>query len=146
MLQALDAVRLHSETANIYTGRDVLLPEREELRSLEPTADGSQEARLRLAVGDDELRLGNNAQAIEHLKASHELSDRADSEAAFRLAVAYMRMAEAQNCLAHADPEAAFCQSAKVASIVIRAIPRRPSGFSEPSWRGAPATSKRAGS
>ena len=104
MLHALDAVRLHSETANIYTGRDVLLREREELWSLEPTTDRGPEARLRLAVGDDELRLGNNAQAIEHLKASYELSDRADSEAAFRLAVAHMRMAEAQNCLAHADP------------------------------------------
>ena len=104
MLQALKDVRARSETENIYTGRDVLSGTREELRSLEPGTQARAEARLQLAVGKDELRLGNNENAIEHLKASHKLSGESGTETAFQLAVAYMRVAEAQNCLAHADP------------------------------------------
>lgn len=104
MLQALEGVRERSETENIYTGRDVLSGAHEELRSLEPGTLGGLEARLQLAVGADELRIGNNEKAIEHLKRSYELSGESGAEAAFQLAVAYMRAAEAQNCLAHADP------------------------------------------
>ena len=104
MLDALEAVRDSSQVANIYTGRDVLAGVREELRALPPGTQPGLEARLRLALGKDELRLGNNEHAIEHLKESYELSGEAGTEAAFQLAVAYMRMGEAQNCLAHADP------------------------------------------
>ena len=104
MLRALREVRDRSETENIYTGRDVLSRSREELRSLTPGTERGTEARLQLAVGKDELRLGNNENAIEHLKASYELSGKTGTEVAFQLAVGYMRAAEAQNCLAHADP------------------------------------------
>ncbi len=104
MLRALELVRDRSETANIYTGRDVLSGTREELRSLKRGTQGGLEARLQLAVGKDELRLGNNENAIEHIKASVELSGESGTDAAFQLAVAYMRMAEAQNCLSNADP------------------------------------------
>ncbi len=104
MLRALEDVRGRSETQNIYTGREVLSGAREELQSLERGAQRGLEARLQLDVGKDELRLGNNEKAIEHLKASYELSGESGTETAFQLAVAYLRAAEAKNCLAHADP------------------------------------------
>lgn len=104
MLAALEQVRDRSDTANIYTGREVIAGTREELRSLEPGTQPGKKARLHFDVGTDELRLGNYQRAIEHLETSLRLSGESSSDARFQLAVAQMRMAEAQNCLAHADP------------------------------------------
>ena len=44
--------------------------EREKLRTLPADAPDDQRARLRLLVGKDELRLGNNYKAVEHLPAA----------------------------------------------------------------------------
>ena len=104
MLRALEELATRSETENIYTGLNVESAAREELQSLERGTQPGLEARLQLAVGRDELRLGNNEKAIAHLTASYKLSGEADNEALFQLGVAYMRLAESRNCLAHADP------------------------------------------
>lgn len=104
MLAVLKQVRDRSDTANIYTGREVIAGTREELRSLEPGTQPGKKARLHFDVGTDELRLGNYRRAIEHLETSLRLSGESSSDARFQLAVAQMRMAEDQNCVNHADP------------------------------------------
>ena len=104
MLATLAALRERSATENIYTGSAVLAQTREELSSLPAGTSAAREARLRLAVGRDDLRLGNLEQAIEHFKASCQVPGGAAPDCGFQLALALMRMGETRNCLAHADP------------------------------------------
>ncbi len=105
MVGTLASVRDRSAEENIYTGTEVLADRRDELRSLRAGTEPGREARLRLAVGKDDLRLGNYKDAIAHFTASFELSGGMSPEAAFQAAVAFMRMGETNNCLIHADPE-----------------------------------------
>ena len=105
MLGVLAAVRDRSAAENIYTGTEVLAGRRDELRSLTAGTRPSREARLRLAVGKDDLRLGNYQDAITQFRASDKLSGGTNPEPAFQAAVAFMRMGETNNCLVHAAPE-----------------------------------------
>ena len=105
MLKLLREIRYRSSTENLYTGIDFHSREREQLESLAAKAPAAHRARLHLVVGKDELRLGNNLRAVEHLLAAYELSDKSLVQPAFQLAVAYLRLGEAQNCLAHSNAE-----------------------------------------
>ena len=107
MLEVLEAIRNRSVAENLYTGADYRIRERNQLKALPSDAPRAQRARLRLLVGKDELRLGNNSQAIEHLLHAYDLADSRLVQPAFQLAVAYLRLAEARNCIAHRD--AASC-------------------------------------
>lgn len=105
MLTLLEQIRERSAAENFYIGVLLKQSERELLESLPPDAPKSERARLEFAVGKDELRLGANASAVEHLLVAHRLSDDDFIEPAFELAVAYLRLAESQNCLAHPNPD-----------------------------------------
>lgn len=105
MLDLLEHVRRRGPAENIYTGVNLHASERAELRALPADASHSKKARLHLLVGQDELRLGNNREAVRHLQAARELSDEGSIEPAFRLAIAYIRLGESENCLAHRNPE-----------------------------------------
>ena len=105
MLDLLEHLRRRGPVENIYTGASLHESERAELRALSADASDSKKARLHLLVGQDDLRLGNNREAVEHLQIVRELSDEGSIEPAFQLAVAYIRLGEAENCLAHRNPE-----------------------------------------
>ena len=105
MLKLLQEIRARSSAENLYTGVEFHSREREQLKLLTAEAPAAQRARLRLLVGKDELRLGNNLQAVEHLLKAYELSDKSLVQPAFQLAVAYLRLGETQNCLAHRNAE-----------------------------------------
>ena len=105
MLALLDKIRARSAVENIYVGTLLNRRDRNLLGALPVDAPAARKARLHLAVGKDELRLGNNAQAVEHLAEAHRLSDKSLMQPAFQLAVAYFRLGETQNCLLHPNPE-----------------------------------------
>ena len=105
MLAALEEVRVRSAVENIYVGTLLNQEDRQLLRTLPANSPPAQKARLHLAVGKDELRLGNNPKAVEHLLEAHRLSDESLVQPAFQLAVAYLRLGETQNCFLHPNPE-----------------------------------------
>ena len=105
MLKLLREIRDRSSTENLYTGIEFHSRERQQLELLAAEAPAAQRAQLHLFVGKDELRLGNNLQAVEHLLKAYELSDKSLVQPAFQLAVAYLRLGETQNCLAHRNAE-----------------------------------------
>lgn len=105
MLELLSEILERSATENAYTGVDYRRWDRDQLEELPADAPAAQRARLHLLVGKDELRLGNNAMAVEHLLKAYSMAGNDRVEPAFQLAVAYMRLGEAQNCLAHRNPD-----------------------------------------
>ena len=105
MVRILEEVRIQSATENIYTGSDILASERSKLSSLPDPAPAVERVRLLLAIGKDELRLGDNERAVEHLLEAYELSDGLDTEVTFQLAVAFLRLGESRNCILHRGAE-----------------------------------------
>ena len=94
-----------SSRENEYTGDALHARERGQLELLPADAPAAHRARLHLIVGKDELRLGRNEQAVAHLLKAYELSDKNLVQPAFQLAVAYLRLGETLNCLAHRNAE-----------------------------------------
>ena len=105
MLKLLREIRDRSSTENLYIGPAFHAREREQLEMLPADAPAAHRGRLHLFVGKDELRLGNNQRAVEHLLKAYELSDKSLVQPAFQLAVAHLRLGETQNCLAHRNAE-----------------------------------------
>ena len=105
MLSLLEGVRVRSAEENIYVGTLVNRRDRELLENMPAAAPAARRARLHLAVGKDELRLGNNAKAVDHLLEAYRLSDKSLVQPAFQLAVAYFRLGETENCFLHPNPD-----------------------------------------
>ena len=105
MLELLREILERSSSENEYTGADFRRRERDALQELPADAPVARRAQLHLVVGKDELRLGNDELAVEHLLKARALSGKDLVQPAFQLAVAYMRLGEAQNCLAHRNPD-----------------------------------------
>ena len=105
MLKLLREIRDRSPTENLYIGPAFHARERKQLEMLPADAPAAHRGRLHLFVGKDELRLGNNQRAVEHLLKAYELSDKSLVQPAFQLAVAHLRLGETQNCLAHRNAE-----------------------------------------
>ena len=105
MVGLLEEIRRRSAAENLYTGVDFRARERRQLELLGSDATDAQRSRLLLVVGKDELRLGNNRNAIELLLKAHELSDSRLVQPVFQLAVAYLRLGEASNCIAHRNAD-----------------------------------------
>ena len=101
MIEVLARLRERGAGENIYTGRDIHRAERERLEALPPDASQHARAALRLLVGKDELRLGNNREAVEHLIEARKLAASGAIEPTLQLATAYLRLGETENCLAH---------------------------------------------
>ena len=104
MLEALSRLRERSALDNIYTGADLLAAERAELEALPDDAPAATRAKLNLLVGQDDLRLGRNREAVERLRIAYALAGDGAVDEAFALAVAYLRLGEEENCLIHRDP------------------------------------------
>ena len=104
MLSLLEGIRVRSASENTYVGTLVNRRDRELLESLAADAPAAQRARLHLAVGKDELRLGNNAKAVDHLLEAYRLSDESLVQPALQLAIAYFRLGETENCFLHPNP------------------------------------------
>ncbi len=104
MLDLLAEIQERSASENLYTGADFRARERSQLEILATGGSRAAQARYHSLAGEDELRLGHNEAAVGHLLEAFELADEGSVRAAFRLAVAYLRLAEARNCLAHRDP------------------------------------------
>ena len=105
MIGLLAEIRKRSAAENLYTGADFHARERRQLELLGDDATPAQRARLLLLVGKDELRLGNNRKAIDLLLEAHDLSDSRLVQPVFQLAVAYLRLGEASNCIAHRNAD-----------------------------------------
>ncbi len=105
MLRWLARARERSATENVYTGGEVHAAERAELESLPPDAPAGLRLRLSLAVGRDDLRLGNNRAAAERLLEAYELAEGRDTEVTFQLGLAHLRLGETQNCIRHRHPD-----------------------------------------
>ena len=85
---------------------------REELRALPATDTGPNRWRLMVQLAGEELRLGNEAEAIRLLTDALALIPRTAENSPgldfnnYRLGVAYLRLAETQNCALHPNAEA----------------------------------------
>lgn len=104
MVAELGRVAERSATENIYTGTDLLAAERAEFEALPADAEPAIRVGLGLLIGRDDLRLGRNQQAVDRLEAAYSLAGSDSVEEAFALAVAFMRLAESENCVVHRDP------------------------------------------
>ena len=85
---------------------------REELRALPATDTGPNRWRVMVQLSGEELRLGNEAEAIRLLTDALELIPRTAENRPgldfnnYRLGVAYLRLAETQNCALHPNADA----------------------------------------
>ena len=113
MVSLLSRIAARSQDENIWLGDREVRIERRRLKELGPFATPDSRWRGHFKVGMLELRLGNEAQAIEHLRKSYELlpivgprlPEGWDDHTLFELGVAYLRMGETQNCCLRHNPE-----------------------------------------
>ena len=101
MIDVLAGLRGRGSGENIYTGRNIHRAEREKLEGLPFDAPKHERAALHFLIGKDELRLGNDRKAVEHLIEARKLAASGAIEPTLQLATAYLRLGETENCLAH---------------------------------------------
>ena len=105
--------QLADETPTLpYIGDAQVRQLREQLDALPATDTGSNRWRLMVQLADEELRLGNEAEAIRLLTDALALVPETEENRAginfnnYRLGVAYLRLAETENCVLHPNAEA----------------------------------------
>ena len=101
MIDVLAGLRERGGGENIYTGQNIHRAEREKLEALPLDAPKHERAALHSLIGKDELRLGNDRKAVEHLIEARKLAASGAIEPTLQLATAYLRLGETENCLAH---------------------------------------------
>ena len=107
MLALLRQVADQTPAAHRYIGDGPVRNLRVELDALPVSAPGSNRWLLTVRLADEELRLGNEAEAIRLLTQARDLAPRAVADrpwldyTLYRLGVAYMRLGETQNCALH---------------------------------------------
>ena len=111
MLTVLEAIRQASPKQNVYVGD----ANARQLRRQVARASNlipQEQAQLRLNLGNAELRLGKEHEAISQLQRALALLPAADTtdlplalEIRFRLGVAYLRLGETENCAARKSAE-----------------------------------------
>ena len=105
MVAELDRIRVLSASENPYVGELYGNRDRDLLATLPAGASASQRSRLQLAVGKDALRLGRTDEALTHFLEGYRLSEPGMVRPALQLGIAYLRLAETQNCLHHPNPD-----------------------------------------
>jgi hypothetical protein len=113
MLALLDRIADRTPDENPYLGDKIARTLRKRIASLPATTSNPIKWRLHMQAGEKELRLGNEADAINHYIEALEFTRSARDgvpphavlESHFYLGLAYMRMAETQNCCLRHTPE-----------------------------------------
>ena len=104
MLTLLQEIADDTPDTHPYIGDRRARQFREELRALPATDTGPNRWRVMVQLSGEELRLGNEAEAIRLLTDALELIPRTEENRPgidfnnYRLGVAYLRLAETQNC------------------------------------------------
>ena len=106
MLTLLKQIADQTAETNNYIGEGIALQLRRHLANLPVDASDLTRWRLHVELGEAELRLGNEAAAIDQLiqagrllpRLKGQLSPLTANQTLFRLGVAYMRQGETQNC------------------------------------------------
>lgn len=113
MLTLLQQIADEAADANPYTGSGQTRRLREELDALPVTTPNPNRWLVTIRLADEELRLGNEAEAISLFTQARNLLPLAGADQSrlnynlFRLGVAYMRLGETKNCALH--PTADSC-------------------------------------
>ena len=113
MLALLRQVAEQTPAAHRYIGDGPAERLRAELAALPAAAPGPDRWRLTVRLADEELRLGNETEAIRLLRQARDLVPRAATDRSwldytlYRLGIAYLRLGETQNCARH--PTANSC-------------------------------------
>ena len=101
-----ELAKIADDPKHLFLGDQINHDLRVRLSKLNRDTKPSGLAQMHKQLGRHELRLGNNEQAIEHLKIAYEMTSlREDAppqnlrDARFFLAVAYLRVGETQNCV-----------------------------------------------
>jgi hypothetical protein len=107
MLKLLSLIKDQTPDKNPYFGDADLRRVRDQLNTLPADAPERYRIDLNATAGSLELRLGETQKAIEHLLSAYTLATKARRELpakdmemiVFRLAVAYLRLGETENCV-----------------------------------------------
>ena len=112
MLELLDEIRIESAEENPWLGKAAVRAAREALAAAGDTPQ-ARRFRLLVEVAEEELRLGNETEALEHFGEAYGLmrelggmAEREKAETLLRIAVAYLRYGESRNCAASHSAEA----------------------------------------
>ena len=112
MLALLQQVADETPATNSYLGDGEARQLRGRLNALSATDVGTNRWRLMVQLAEEELHLGNEAEAIRLFTGARDLVPDVDANRTilnyntYRLGVAYMRLAETQNCTLHPNAEA----------------------------------------
>jgi hypothetical protein len=109
LLGLLKEVEARTADENLFLGDKVLRDLNAQLASLPAGAGPEKLWDLERRIGAEDLRLGRNAEAIAHSEKAVALLPRLggqlpatdETTTIFQLALAYLRLAEAKNCVAH---------------------------------------------
>ena len=113
MLRLLQQIADGTPDNNIYLGETTARALRKQLAVLPPDTSNWMKLQLRMQLGQEELRLGHEAEAITHFRSGllliqtnrDEAPPELVAESTFWLGVAYMRQGETQNCCLRNSPE-----------------------------------------
>ena len=112
MLALLQQIADDTPDGHPYIGDRQARELRDRLNALPATAPAANRWRLMIQLAEEELRLGNEAEAIRLFAGALELVPETEENRAginfnnYRLGVAYLRLGETQNCALHPNAEA----------------------------------------
>lgn len=107
MLALLERIRERTPDEHLFLGDAVVRDAQYQLANLDANAPLSERFTLLCRLGSNELRLGRNKEAVEHLKAAYDMlpklrgqiSTVMEESVIFGLAMAYLRSGETANCV-----------------------------------------------
>jgi len=121
MVMILKEIDSRKQFENIYLGAGPLGLLKSKLETLPANAQVAERFQLTLEIGQQELRIGNTQEAIDHFLAAYRLSSKIPSKTEegssedymlYQLGLAYLRLGETSNCV--------HCQTGESCIIPIR--------------------------